>query len=52
LYGIEKHQKIGRQRGGAGSAEPFDLLNPSALEAADKTWPRLYDYINGGSPGT
>jgi len=50
LSGIEKHQKIGRQRGGAGSAEPFDLLNPSALEAADKTWPRLYDYINGGSP--
>jgi hypothetical protein len=50
LFGIEKHQKIGRQRGGAGSAEPFDLLNPSALAESEKPWPRLYDYINGGSP--
>ncbi len=50
LFGIEKHQKKGRQRGGAGSAEPFELVNPSALAEAEKPWPRLYDYINGGSP--
>lgn len=47
LFGIEDHQKSGRKPGGVSSSEPFELLNPSE---DDGGWPRLFDYINGGSP--
>ena len=50
LFAIEDQQKSGRKTGGASSAEPFELLNPESLPAADAGWPRLFDYINGGSP--
>lgn len=50
LFAIEDEQKIGRKRGGAGSARPFELLNPSSAAESGDNWPRLYEYINGGSP--
>lgn len=50
LFAIEDHQKSGRKPGGATSSKPFELLNPLSLSAADEGWPRLFDYINGGSP--
>lgn len=50
LFGIEDHQKIGRKQGGAASAKPYELLNPSTLPATDENGPRFYEYLNGGSP--
>lgn len=47
LLPIEKVQKRGRKRGGAGTAGPFVLLNPTTPHYR---WPRLFDYINGGTP--
>ncbi len=47
LYPIESQQRHGRRRGGEGTADPFVLLNP---EAPHYPSPRLFDYINGGSP--
>ena len=49
LRGIEQAQRPGRKRGPAHeSAEPFVLLDDA--RAADATVPRLYRYLNGGSP--
>ena len=50
LFGIEDQQKIGRKQGGADSAKPFELLGSSSLPATGEKWPRLYEYLNGGSP--
>jgi hypothetical protein len=48
LYPVLKEQRQGRKRGGRGTAAPFEQVNVEA-EAARRS-PRLYDYINGGSP--
>jgi pimeloyl-ACP methyl ester carboxylesterase len=47
LRGIEASQRTGHARGGRGSALPFELLNP---EAPHQETPRLFAYINGGTP--
>ena len=47
LYPIADAQRRGRQRGGTGSAAPFVHLNP---DGEDPDCPRLFAYINGGSP--
>ncbi|MFL7837486.1 MAG: hypothetical protein ACK2T4_08900 [Candidatus Promineifilaceae bacterium] len=49
LSGIEEKQKKGRKHGGAGTAEPFELVNPASLAVQVGYGPRLYEYINGGS---
>lgn len=48
LRPIEQQQKVGRRRGGRGGRAPFDVLDPDSLP--DATLPRLYSYLNGGSP--
>lgn len=51
LYPIEKQQRKGRKPGGQGSAEPFELLAASDQPATSSdTTPRLYHYLNGGTP--
>ena len=52
LFSVEEKQKKGRKHGGDGTADPFELANPSSLPAQDGHGPRLYEYINGGSPKT
>jgi hypothetical protein len=47
LFEIERLQRRGRKKGGAGGACPFVLKKGSAPA---ETTPRLYDYINGGVP--
>ncbi|MFN8471212.1 MAG: hypothetical protein U0822_03255 [Anaerolineae bacterium] len=47
LNPLARHQRRGRRRGGNSDAEPFVLLNP---DVPHYEWPRLFDYINGGSP--
>ncbi len=47
LYPIAEVQRHGRRRGGAGTAAPFVALGDGREEA---TTPRLYGYINGGTP--
>lgn len=48
LSGIEASQKQGRKHGGRGDAAPFVLANRTAFPRALQ--PRLFDYLNGGSP--
>ncbi len=47
LSPLATHQRRGRKRGGRNNADPFVLRNP---DAPHFEWPRLFDYINGGSP--
>ena len=47
LYPIAEVQRHGRRRGGMGTAAPFVALGNGRDEA---TIPRLYEYINGGTP--
>ena len=47
LYPIAEVQRHGRRRGGAGTAAPFVALGNGRDEV---TTPRLYEYINGGTP--
>lgn len=47
LHPIEDYQRSGRKQGGSGTSDPFVLLNPDAPHCSS---PRLFDYINGGSP--
>jgi len=47
LYPIADAQRLGRLRGGAGSAAPF--VGSDAIGAPPDS-PRLFAYINGGSP--
>ncbi len=49
LIPIAEEQMKGRKRGGAGEARPFVLANQVEYTGADT--PRLFAYINGGSPG-
>ena len=48
LIAVEQMQKVGRKWGGHGGRAPYTLLNPDAFP--DITIPRLFSYINGGSP--
>ena len=48
LVGIEESQKDGRKRGSRGGSGPFRLLDAATYPSG--TSPRLFDYINGGSP--
>jgi hypothetical protein len=48
LRPIEEKQKSGRRRGGKGGPAPFELIN--AAEFPGDCVPRLYAYLNGGSP--
>ncbi len=48
LLPIAERQKHGRKRGGMGGAAPFTLADPGMNDGAEA--PRLYGYINGGSP--
>lgn len=48
LRTIETHQKSGRKRGGSGSSAPYRLVNTDAYLQGQA--PRLFSYINGGSP--
>jgi hypothetical protein len=50
LFAIEDKQKKGRKQGGDGTANPFKLSNPLSFTAEDRNGPRLYEYLNGGSP--
>ncbi len=50
LFNIEDHQKSGRRPGGKGGADPFELVDPESLSELDVNGPRLFQYINGGSP--
>ncbi len=47
LYPLAEVQRHGRRRGGAGTAAPFVALGNGRDEV---TTPRLYEYINGGTP--
>ena len=47
LYPLAEAQRHGRRRGGTGTAAPFVALGNGRGEV---TVPRLYDYINGGTP--
>lgn len=47
LCAIESSQRVGHRRGGRGEAAPFELLDPTAPH---EEAPRLFAYINGGSP--
>ncbi len=49
LIPIAEHQQRGRKRGGSGLARPFALVNGDPYP--DQQTPRLFSYINGGSPG-
>lgn len=48
LRPIEDQQKVGRKRGGKGGCAPFVMLDHERFP--DETVPRLYSYLNGGSP--
>jgi pimeloyl-ACP methyl ester carboxylesterase len=48
LRPIEEQQKSGRKRGGSGGCAPFAMVDHERFP--DETVPRLYSYINGGSP--
>jgi hypothetical protein len=48
LSGIDEFQKEGHKRGGKGGSEPFQLINAKSYPEAGT--PRLFSYINGGSP--
>jgi hypothetical protein len=48
LLPIAEGQKRGRKRGGRSDPEPFSLANRVAFP--DREMPRLFSYINGGSP--
>jgi hypothetical protein len=48
LLGIEEYQKAGQRKGGTGGSVPFKLVNEAAYPGFNT--PRLYSYINGGSP--
>jgi hypothetical protein len=50
LFAIEDKQKKGRKHGGDGTSNPFELSNPLSLTAENGNGPRLYEYLNGGSP--
>jgi hypothetical protein len=50
LSAIEQVQKDGRKRGGHHGRAPYALINADAFP--DTTMPRLFSYINGGSPAT
>ena len=47
LRAIDDAQRVGHRRGGDGTDAPFELLNP---ESQHQPMPRLFGYINGGSP--
>jgi hypothetical protein len=44
---IDDAQRVGHRRGGDGTEAPYELLNP---EAPHQPAPRLFAYINGGTP--
>lgn len=48
LYPVLKEQRQGRKRRGRGTAAPFQQENVEP--GAEPVAPRLFDYINGGSP--
>lgn len=48
LSDIHDCQKVSRRRGGAGGSIPYLLANAGAYP--DCQTPRLFDYINGGTP--
>ncbi len=48
LYPLAEKQRKGRKRGGEGGATPFELIG--ADEHPELATPRLFSYINGGSP--
>ena len=48
LAPIDVHQRHGRKRGGQGGCAPYELLNSGTFP--DVAAPRLFGYINGGSP--
>jgi hypothetical protein len=49
LIPIEQAQKVGRRRGGQHGTAPYELIDNDTVPASSV--PRLYAYINGGSPG-
>ena len=48
LYPIADAQRHGRRHGGSGTSAPFVLVYPDPGEQTPD--PRLFAYINGGSP--
>ena len=48
LLGIEQAQKVGRKRGGQGGGAPYELGTVDTFP--DTTEPRLFTYMNGGTP--
>jgi hypothetical protein len=48
LLPIEAAQRLGRKKSGRGGTQPFRYIDGDAIE--ERATPRLYDYINGGSP--
>ena len=48
LLPIQAAQRVGRKKGGKGGAQPF-VQSEGELQPSTQT-PRLYEYINGGSP--
>lgn len=48
LRPVEQHQKVRYIKGGQGGVDPYQLINPDSF-SPDLT-PRLFAYINGGSP--
>jgi hypothetical protein len=48
LYPILDAQRVGRRRGGRGTPAPF--LRAGAVRNGNGHAPRLYDYLNGGTP--
>lgn len=50
LLPLAKEQKSGHKRGGRGDATPFKLMKMEPAAYGYRRVPRLYEYINGGSP--
>jgi hypothetical protein len=48
LYPMIDAQRVGRRRGGRGSAAPFQRVSPARNGNGHS--PRLYAYLNGGTP--
>jgi hypothetical protein len=48
LSAIEARQKVGRKRGGVGTADPYRPV--AGTYEGESPVPRLFDYINGGTP--
>jgi hypothetical protein len=48
LAPLDAAQREGRRRGGRGGSAPYELTNPDAPH--DDDGPRLFRYINGGTP--